>query len=217
MYSAYLITNNVNQKVYIGISKDPVNRWKRHQSNARSDKDKPRYKTYLYNAMRKHDISNFSFEIVASFSNKEECELYEIAKISYMRSEGIPNYNLHDGGTLGYNMQNSPKYEEWKQKLSANAIANSPDIEARKVWINKLKEQRKGRTPALGMKHTNEAKEYASEVSNKYWDTQNTFARDPKKVAAILALSHKEAKLQFGISTTHYYRLKKRFTSNDGK
>jgi group I intron endonuclease len=217
MYYAYLITNNVNQKVYVGITKDPVNRWQRHQSNARSSSDKPRYHTYLYNAMRKHGVGNFSCETVATFSSKEECELYEIAKIDYMRTNNVPHYNLHDGGTLGYNMQNSTQYEKWKKKLSLNAIANSSDTTARDAWISKLKEQRKGRTPALGMKHTDETKQLASEVSNTYWDTQETFTRDASKVTEILKLSHKEAKKQYGISTTHYYRLKKRFTTNDSE
>ncbi len=217
MYSAYLITNNVNQKVYVGISKDPINRWQRHKSNARSTSSKARYNTYLYNAMRKHGIDSFSFQITATFNCKKECELYEIAKIKQMRTDAIPNYNLHDGGTLGYDMRSSSRYAEWKKALKENAIGNSKNAETKEAWLNKLKEQRKGRTPALGMKHTDEAKQLASEVSNKYWDSQDTITRDPEKVTAILALSHKEAKAQFGISTTHYYRLKKRFTSNDSK
>ena len=109
----------------------------------------------------------------------------------------------------------NPKLDIEKRKGDG---ANQKKITKSKAKIaKKLKEQRKGRTPALGMKHTDESKKISSEVSNKYWDTQDTFARNPEKVEAILQLSHKEAKLQFGISTTHYYRLKKRFASNDSK
>ena len=215
MYYAYLITNNVNNKVYIGITINPRERWLRHQSNTRCESFKRGKGTYLYNSMRKHGIENFTFEVVKEFTNKSDCCTYEENTIAFFRENAISNYNLHNGGTLGYAMSPThPRWEQWKLTLSRNAIANSNDIEARNTWIDKLKERRKGRTPALGMKHTNEAKQIASEVSNKYWDTQDTFARDRDKVTSILALSHKEAKKQFAISTTHYYRLKKRFATN---
>ena len=217
MYYAYKIINNVNQKVYVGITCNPDNRWQRHQSNARSDSPKARYRTYLYNAMRKHCIDNFCFSTIAAFTDRKECELFEVLLIAAMRLYSVPNYNLHDGGTLGYDMRTNTNYEQWKHNLTAAAIGNSSDPAIREAWINKLKEKRKGRTPALGMKHSNESKAIASKVSNAYWDTQETYARDTDKVTAILALSHREAKLQFGISTTHYYRLKKRFTINDSK
>lgn len=214
MYYAYKIVNQINKKVYIGITCNPDNRWKRHQSNARSDSLKARYRTYLYNAMRKHGIDNFNFSVIATFTERKECELFEVLFIASMRVYNIPNYNLHDGGTLGYDMKTSVNYEQWKLRLKAGAVANSPDPAVKEAWIQKLKEKRKGRTPALGMKHSDESKAIASNVSNAYWDTQITYARDDQKVKAILALSHKEAKLQFGISTTHYYRLKKRFAIN---
>lgn len=215
MYYAYLITNNVNNKVYVGITINPYERWLRHQSTARNTKSKT---SYLYNAMRKYGLENFSFEVIAGFKSAEDCSLFEIEKIKQMRSDNIPNYNLHDGGNLGHSMTpDHPKWEEWFNSIKENAIGNSTDIEAKEAWRSKLREKRKGKTPALGMKHTDKTKQIASEVSNKYWDTQETFTRNPEKVKAILALSHKEAKKQFGISTTHYYRLKKRFATNDSK
>lgn len=218
MYYAYLITNNVNNKVYIGITINPRERWLRHQSNARCESFKRGKGTYLYNSMRKHGIENFTFEVVKEFINKSDCCTYEENTIAFFRENAISNYNLHDGGTLGHAMSPThPKWEQWKLALRKNSLANSNDTEARNAWINKLKEQRKGKTPALGMKHTNESKQIASEVSNKYWDTQDPFTRDIDRVTKILALSHRDAKAQFGISTTHYYRLKKRFAANDSK
>ena len=217
MYYAYKIVNKVNQKVYIGITSNPDNRWKRHKSNANSDSLKPRYRTYLYNAMKKHGVDNFSFSVIATFLNHKDCELFEMLLIAVMRMSNVPNYNLHDGGTLGYNMQTNVNYEQWKLKLKASSLANSTNTAAKTLWLEKLKEKRKGRRPALGMKHSNESKAIASKVSNAYWDKQITYVRDEQKVKTILSLSHKEAKLQFGISTTHYYRLKKRFAINDSR
>lgn len=219
MHYAYLITNNVNQKVYVGITINPKERWLRHQSNARNDSSVRGKRTYLYNAMRKHGIENFSFEVVKEFEDKTECSNYEINTISFFRENVIPNYNLHDGGTIGFAMTpDSPKYAEWKQKQSDfMTTQKEQDSETFAAWKDKLSIARKGRTPSLGMKHTDENKQLASEVSNKYWDTQETFTRDSEKVKAILALSHREAKKTFGISTTHYYRLKKRFANNDSE
>jgi len=218
MYYAYLITNNVNQKVYVGITINLKERWQRHQSNARNPESVKGKGTYLYNAMRKHGTDKFSFAEVATFENAEDCSLFEIEKIKQMREDNIPNYNLHDGGSLGHRMTpDNPKWEQWLSNLKEAKNSFKDDEVAFNGWKDKLKEQRKGRKPALGMKHTDENKQIASDVSNKYWDTQDTFARNPEKVADILALSHKEAKLQFGISTTHYYRLKKRFAINASK
>lgn len=71
-------------------------------------------------------------------------------------------------------------------------------------WKNKLKKARKNRKPALGMKHSESNKKLFQECSKKYWDTQYTY-----KWEDIKNLTHKEAKIKLGISTTHYYRLKK--------
>ena len=55
----YKITNNINQKVYIGQTRQkPKNRWLSHKSCHKS-------KPYpLYNAMRKYGIENFSFDVI---------------------------------------------------------------------------------------------------------------------------------------------------------
>ena len=210
MYYAYLIENIVNHSYYVGITINPDCRWLRHKANARNGKS-----SYLYNAMRFYDIDNFIFEILKEFDSKADCEQFEISTIEFFNSEGIPSYNLHPGGTLGNSMSEHINYEQWKQKQSdfmLNQKANDPI--AFNVWRDKLKIARKGRTPSLGMKHTDENKQLFKQVSNAYWDTQDTY---DNYIDDILNLSHKEAKVQFGISTTHYYRLKKRFTTNDSK
>jgi len=77
-------------------------------------------------------------------------------------------------------------------------------ITDKEAWKDKLKAARIGKQPALGMKHSDETKANAAKVSRAYWDTQETYNPDD-----IVGLSHKEAKDKLGISTTHYYRLKK--------
>jgi len=94
--------------------------------------------------------------------------------------ENIGHYNMAKGGNGGFVIQNK---EEWQKKLCIS---------------------RKGKKPAEGMSHTEENKKLFSKVSKEYWSTIDTYNWEDIK-----HLTHKEAKLQFGISTTHYYRLKK--------
>lgn len=211
-YYGYIITNNINVKLYAGITKNLHERWLQHKSIARNLTKNVH--SYLYNAMRKHGVENFTFKQVAQFDSREECCDWEINKIAKWRNSGVPNYNIADGGKIGMDMRTSPRYEEWKENLTTNAVAFSYH---REIWLEKLRKARKGRKPALGMSHTPENKALASKVSNEYWNTQETYARNPELLKQIFKLSHKEAKEKFGISTTHYYRLKKRFVTNDNK
>lgn len=148
-------------------------------------------KTPLYDAMRSYGFDAFTMETVACFLDKESACLAEIESIDDNRKSSIRCYNLHDGGTIGYSMKENPRYDDWK---------------------NKLVEKRAGRKPALGMKHSDENKKYFKEVSDKYWKTQNTYPVD-----IIATLTFKEASEQYGISRTHYYRLRVRFGSYDSR
>ena len=57
----YKITNNINGKVYIGETTRTVQiRWNQHKTRARNTQ----FTEYLYNAMRKYGIENFSAEEV---------------------------------------------------------------------------------------------------------------------------------------------------------
>lgn len=214
MYYAYIIENKQQSKYYVGITSNPEDRWKRHQSNARSTSKNPRYNSYLYTAMRKHGIENFTFEVVKAFKIRELCEQFEVSTIRWFNDNNVLNYNLHAGGTLGCDMREHPNYHAWKAKLTANAIGNATGTKANTEWKAKLRKARAGRTPALGMKHSDENKQFFTQVSQDYWATQDTYLKD---AVEILKLSHREAKKQYGVSTTHYYRLKKRFATNDSK
>ena len=90
----YKITNLINNKVYIGQTKDLHKRWKGHCDCA-SDR---RYTNYLYNAMRKYGIDNFKMEVIEGpIPNYNEREKYWI---SYYNSYLDKNkgYNMTPGG-----------------------------------------------------------------------------------------------------------------------
>jgi len=73
------------------------------------------------------------------------------------------------------------------------------DIEG---WKSKLSEKRLGRKPALGMKHSDENKKYFAECAHRRWEGK-TYPNN------IISYPFKEANEIFGISKTHYYRLKR--------
>ncbi len=93
-------------------------------------------------------------------------------------------YNLASGGEGGFCI---PNIEAWKKKLSIKRI---------------------GRRPALGMKHSQENKSYFSGCGKRRWDIYGRYDKDQ-----ILKLGFTEANKEYGISKTHYYRLRNK--SND--
>lgn len=185
MYYAYTITNTINDGVYVGITKNVDARWRAHKCRAMRGKTD----AHLYNAMNKYGIENFVITTIAYFVDINDCCLFEICKIKSLREAQANLYNMHDGGTIGYDMSKSDKVAEWRENLSKG---------------------RAGRKPALGMKHTDANKKLFTEVSNAYWKTQETYDYE-----AINALSFRDANAKYGVSRTHYSRIKKRLATND--
>ena len=182
MYNIYVIEDQQQIPVYVGATTRPIQtRFKQHVSDAKRSSQIP-----IHTCMRENGIENFNIKKFASVDTQPEA--IEIEKMLIAEYSGhLDLLNCTKGGELGVKV-----------------------IKDKESWKEKLKKARSGRQPALGMKHNEENKKLFSDVSNAYWDTQETY--DPQKISG---LSHKEAKLQLGISTTHYYRLKKRLANSD--
>ena len=89
----YKITNNINNKIYIGQSQNPMDRWKSHKSLTRTGSDIG--KSAIHDAMRTYGIENFNFEIIGWFEDYNEKERYYIKYYNSL----VPNgYNLQEGG-----------------------------------------------------------------------------------------------------------------------
>lgn len=93
MVGIYKITNKINNKVYIGQSKDIEKRWENHKYYTYSTK------TQLQCAFAKYGISNFLFEVI------EECDVEDLDErekfwISYYNSYEN-GYNMTMGGQEG--------------------------------------------------------------------------------------------------------------------
>ena len=108
MKGIYKITNNINNKSYIGKSSDIEERWNYHISRYNQEKewDKP-----LYRAFRKYGIENFSFEILEILENEydELANQREKYWIAFYQTYGATGYNGTQGGDGGQTVSDPRK------------------------------------------------------------------------------------------------------------
>jgi group I intron endonuclease len=81
-------------------------------------------------------------------------------------------------------------------------------IQDKESWKVNLRKARKGGTPFKGKHHSLETRNKCGEASKKYWES-NKYPNN------IYEIPFKEAQEKYGISRTHYYRLRKRALTND--
>ena len=98
----YKIQNNINNKIYIGLTTRNVNiRWEEHKKAALSDAEEFE-NIHLYNGMRKYGLNNFSFSIIETniidFNILNEREKYWIAFYNSYQN----GYNMNMGGNSHY-------------------------------------------------------------------------------------------------------------------
>lgn len=134
----YKITNQINQKSYIGYnSAEKDTRWRDHTRDylkgAQSNK-------LLYRAMKKYRIENFLYErIEENIVSIEILKEREIFWIDYYRSYGDFGYNMTIGGDGGcgnktfLDTASTEDLIEYKQKLSKSKI-DFFTKEKRKEW-----------------------------------------------------------------------------------
>lgn len=91
----YKITNNVNNKIYIGCTIDYDRRVRQHKSC------KFKGATLLHKAFLKYGANSFSFEIIGSYKSEEEMFKAEVECIKQFNSLDPVGYNLHHGGKGG--------------------------------------------------------------------------------------------------------------------
>jgi group I intron endonuclease len=111
----YKITNTVTNKCYIGetVQKNPNNRWMAHKYRIKCGKGCPA----LRDAVNKHGIDNFTFEIIRECTAEERHDL-EVHYIKEFNSQ-VPNgYNILPGGQKGFSRLGIKHSPETKAKLS---------------------------------------------------------------------------------------------------
>lgn len=96
-YYVYTIHNIVNNKIYVGKTKNPHKRWDKHIKVALGQRQQEKF--FVHRAISKYGIANFIFSIVQCLSLENEANLAEKYWVSYFKSnEQKYGYNLTDGG-----------------------------------------------------------------------------------------------------------------------
>lgn len=112
----YKITNKLNNKVYIGCSKNIQHRWIAHKSESVLENN-PQYNYSIHKAFRKYGIDNFSFEIIEL---TEEKDLFDKEKYWIKFYDSYNNgYNETLGGDSGPSM---PEEQNPNAKLNSNDV-----------------------------------------------------------------------------------------------
>lgn len=121
MHSLYRITNQHNQKVYIGQTVNYKDRWSAHKSYA---KNPNKTKQHIHKAMAKYGVTNFSFDVIGmtrTQDNANEVEAIIIAQYDSCNRES--GYNILPDG-MNVSGEKHPNYgkipsAETRAKMSA--------------------------------------------------------------------------------------------------
>lgn len=127
----YLITNNLNNKVYIGQSKDIERRWSDHISLGKttSKSTSVANKYPLYRSMKKYGVENFSLTILEEVEDYNQLDSIENKYIEKYNS--ITNgYNQRITSSSGYSKEytiskRELKYSVTKEKLRSELLCYS--------------------------------------------------------------------------------------------
>jgi group I intron endonuclease len=150
MSEIYLITNNINRKMYVGqTSTNYKKRWLKHINNALNTPQ--RGCVSLYRAIRKYGKNNFTVSLLEKTISKKANER-EAFWIKTLKTQNNKNgYNLTSGGdcfkmskSCREKLSNKLKGREitWADKTSIGMKNRWNDTEYRKMMVEKHKGKR---------------------------------------------------------------------------
>lgn len=121
----YIITNVINNKIYIGQTWSNINhRLSQHLS------DKEAKCPYLFNAISKYNKNNFNIKPLYICNNQEEANILENYYIIKFNSRNRDfGYNLKEGGSFGKHS------DETKQKLSSDRMGEKNPMFGKKSHL----------------------------------------------------------------------------------
>ena len=130
----YIITNDINDKVYIGQTiKTIKHRWKEHQTKAYQVEGDSRNDTCFYQAIRKYGLEHFQIKELEYVENNDflfDRECYWIAEYNSYQN----GYNSTIGGE-GRHWYNYQEFKElWDKGFSVDEIAKEYDCERNTVY-----------------------------------------------------------------------------------
>lgn len=193
-FYVYVIHNTLNNKVYVGKTKNPTKRWNKHLTVARCKRQQEKF--YIHRAIAKYGADNFTFSVIQYFITERECDLAEIYWVSYFQSKNNKyGYNLTIGGE---GVSGRTVSEITRRKIRAKAIGRKHSYEtlfmisgnnnhrAKLNW-DKVKEIRrmfisKETLTSLSKKYNVSSRTIARVVYNVDWYDENYISPIPRKI-----------------------------------
>lgn len=136
-YLVYKITNDINNKIYIGQTTESLeHRFARHCGYQLQDD------TYFHRAIKKYGKEHFKIELVYECSSQEELDQKEFEYISSYPIEQLYNTKFVQGKCGGDTLSNHPNKAEISKKISESKMgAKNPRAKAVRATNIKTGEQ----------------------------------------------------------------------------
>jgi group I intron endonuclease len=189
-YYLYEITNNFDDKVYVGYtSQKPAERIRQHARLMKKGKANAG-RSYLYPAAKLHGMENFVYTLLAVFDSEASGLKAEDDLVVLYKANGRAVYNVVPGGGGVGSGENHPNYGK-----------TTP--EETRVKMSEAQKGEKGHM--YGKKLTDEARAKISGATKG--ENNPNYKYDPVLIASYV--SQKEASEATGIDASTYYRIKK--------
>lgn len=159
MIGVYKILNTINNKYYIGYSKDINNRFKKHKYSLLNLKH---WNLLLQRSFNKYGFDNFEFIILHVYNTIKEAQDKELEYLSniLIRCE---LFNLHYNNSGGDLLSHHPNKKEICERISKTAKENIKNLSNYEYNI-RFKGLHGEKNGMFGKTHTEEAKQKISEA-----------------------------------------------------
>lgn len=174
-YKVYKHVNKINNKIYIGVTKQDVNRrWRNGKGYVKN--------IYFSRAIKKYGWDNFEHIILFINLTKTEAEEIEVELIKFHNSNNRKfGYNIENGGNLNKEISEESRLKmsiSKKGKMTGinhpNYGKKMPEEQKRKISLTKIKSGvAKGKNNPMYGKHFKHSEETKKLISKKMSGSNN--------------------------------------------
>ena len=189
----YKITNNINDKIYIGKTECSIEkRFKEHCIDAFRERNEKRP---LYAAMRKYGIEHFQCELIEETNLPEAREIYWI---NFYNSYG-KGYNATLGGDGKSYINQEEILSLWEKGLGCNQIAQQTHHDA--GWISKILQQNQISAADIDKRARLSSAKAVLQINKLSNEVINQFESCTQAAQAMINENYSQCKL--GTASTH--------------